>query len=134
MLRRALPLELLGSILPVRRIMPQRWRRDCGRLPIRVPQISTLEPLARLAALADAGDLQPLAAAGASPYLSRWGIAPAVDDGVVCARLEIGGTRVLALGQDSRVLGARVGAQHRPALRRRLPRSHAETPAPRRLV
>src|SRR5258708_14435726 len=129
MLRRALPLELLGSIIPVRRIIPQRWRRHCGRLPIRVPQISTLEPLARLAALADAGDLQPLAAAGASPYLSRWGIAPAVDDGVVCARLEIGGTRVLAMAQDSRFLGGSVGANHGAALERLFRLAIEERPA-----
>lgn len=81
-------------------------------------QISNLDPLARLAALADAGSLAPFPVAGPSLHLSRWGIAPAANDGVTCARLEVGGTRTLAMAQDARFLGGSIGANHGAALQR----------------
>ena len=79
--------------------------------------ISSLDPLARLVAIANAGRLVPSVPTGASPHLARWGITPAADDGIVCARLEIGTTRVLAAAQDARFLGGSVGAKHGEALR-----------------
>jgi malonate decarboxylase beta subunit len=91
-----------------------------------VPRISFLDPLARLAALADAGSLAPFTPAGASPHLTRWGIVPAVDDGVVCARLSVGSARVVAMAQDARFLGGSVGARHGTALRRMLQSALAE--------
>jgi malonate decarboxylase beta subunit len=93
-----------------------------------VPQISTLDPLARLAALADAGSLAPFPVAGPSPHLSRWGIAPTADDGVACARLQVGGTRVLAMAQDARFLGGSIGANHGAALQRLFERALDERP------
>ncbi|HEY5308398.1 MAG TPA: hypothetical protein VIK97_07820, partial [Casimicrobiaceae bacterium] len=93
-----------------------------------MPQISTLDPLARLAALADAGSLAPFPVAGPSPYLSRWGIAPTADDGVACARLQVGGTRVLAMAQDARFLGGSIGANHGAALQRLFERALDERP------
>lgn len=79
--------------------------------------ISSLDPLARLAAIANAGSLAPTTLSGASPHLARWGITPAADDGVVCAGLSIGKARVLAAAQDARFLGGSVGAKHGAALR-----------------
>ena len=83
-----------------------------------VLQISNLDPLARLAAIGDAGSLAPFPVAGASPHLARWGITPAGDDGVACARLKVGEARVLAIAQDARFLGGSVGANHGAALQR----------------
>jgi len=96
---------------------------------MRVPQISKIDPLARLAALADVGSLAPFPDAGASPYLSRWGIAPASDDGVVCARLDVGGMHVLAMAQDAHFLGGSIGAHHAAALQRLFHRALDERPA-----
>lgn len=90
--------------------------------------LDTQDPSARLAALADAGSLEPLPVAGASPNLARWGIAPVADDGVVCARLVVGATRVLAMAQDARFLGGSVGANHGAALQRLFLRALEERP------
>ena len=76
------------------------------------------EPIALLAALADTGSVEPFPRAGSSPHLARWGIAPAEDDGIVCARLAIGGARILAAAQDARFLGGSIGANHGLALHR----------------
>ena len=86
------------------------------------------EPIARLAALADAGSLAPFPVAGKSPHLARWGIAPAADDGVACARLAIAGARVLAAAQDARFLGGSIGANHGAALHRLFLRAVDERP------
>jgi malonate decarboxylase beta subunit len=86
------------------------------------------EPIARLAALADAGSLEPFPPAGASPHVTRWGIAPAADDGIVCARLAIAGARVLAAAQDARFLGGSIGAHHGAALHRLFLRAVEERP------
>jgi biotin-independent malonate decarboxylase beta subunit len=74
--------------------------------------------MAMLSALADAGSLAPFPAAGGSPHVVRWGIAPVADDGIVCARLGIGAARVLAAAQDARFLGGSIGANHGAALHR----------------
>ena len=86
------------------------------------------DPAARLAALADTGSFAPLPAAGESPHVARWGISPAADDGVVCARLAVGTTRVLAMAQDARFLGGSVGANHGAALGRLFLRALDERP------
>jgi malonate decarboxylase beta subunit len=90
--------------------------------------LGILDPPARLAALADSGSLETFPAAGASPHAARWGIAPAVDDGVVCARLEVDAARVLAVAQDSRFLGGSIGAIHGAALQRLFQCALAERP------
>ncbi len=69
-------------------------------------------PRAWLAALADDGALAALPAAGASPWLARYGIAPRDDDGIVCARLAIDGQFFLAAVQDASFLGGSVGQRH----------------------
>ena len=84
--------------------------------------------MARLTALADAGSLEPFPPAGPSPHVARWGIAPAADDGVVCARLAIAGARVLAAAQDARFLGGSIGANHGAALQRLFLRALDERP------
>jgi malonate decarboxylase beta subunit len=95
------------------------WRPARGRVagPARVMPISTLEPLARLAAIADTGSVTHFPDAGASPHVARWGIVPAANDGVVCARFAVDDTRVLGMAQDARFLGGSVGANHGEALR-----------------
>jgi malonate decarboxylase beta subunit len=84
--------------------------------------------MAMLAALADAGSLAPFSPAGGSPHLARWGIAPAADDGIVCARLGIGAARVFAMAQDARFLGGSIGANHGAALHRLFLRAQDERP------
>ena len=86
------------------------------------------DPAARLAALADTGSFAPLPAAGESPHVARWGISPAADDGVVCAGLAVGTTRVLAMAQDAGFLGGSVGANHGAALERLFLRALDERP------
>ena len=98
-------------------IIPQDGGWIATAFPTRVTQISTLEPLARLAAIADAGSLASFPPAGESPHLARWGIAPVVGDGITCARLVVDSTRALAMAQDARFLGGSVGANHGEALR-----------------
>ena len=93
-----------------------------------MPQIPTLDPLARLAELADGESLAPFPVAGASPHVARWGIAPAAADGVVCARMEIDAVRVLAAAQDARFLGGSIGANHGAALHRLFLRALDERP------
>jgi biotin-independent malonate decarboxylase beta subunit len=84
--------------------------------------------MAMLAALAGAGNLAPFPSAGGSPHVARWGITPAADDGIVCARLEIGAARVLAAAQDARFLGGSIGANHGAALHRLFRRAQDERP------
>lgn len=86
------------------------------------------DPAARLAALADSGSFAALPAAGESSHVARWGISPAADDGVVCARLAVGTTRVLAMAQDARFLGGSVGANHGAALERLFRQALRERP------
>ncbi len=117
-----------GDAILVRSIIPQSGGSGCGRLPTRVSQISKLEPSARLAALADAGTLTALPAAGASPHLARWGIAAGADDGVVSARLAVDATRVLAVAQDARFLGGSIGVNHGVLLQRVFERALDERP------
>jgi len=105
-----------------------RGRIGCGRLPQRVSQISTLDPPARLVALAEPGSLETFAAAGPSPHLGRWGIAPDADDGVVCARLRVGAMSALAIAQEARFLGGSVGANQGAALQRLFLRAIEEGP------
>ena len=93
-----------------------------------MPQIANLIPLARLAALADAADLDLLPPAGASPHVVRWDILPAIDDGLVCARLRVDALRVMAMAQDARFLGGSIGANHAAALRRMFELAHDERP------
>ena len=90
--------------------------------------LATLDPSTRLAALADPGSLEPFPAAGASPHVARWGISPAADDGVVCARFRAGTTSVLAMAQDARFLGGSIGANHGVALQRLFQRALEERP------
>jgi malonate decarboxylase beta subunit len=93
-----------------------------------VAQTLNPDPIARLAALADAGSLEPFPPAGPSPHVARWGIAPVADDGVVCAGLAIAGARVLAAAQDARFLGGSIGANHGAALHQLFLRALDERP------
>jgi malonate decarboxylase beta subunit len=94
-----------------------------------MPSFLTLDPAARLSAIADEGSVVPLAPAGSSPHLARWGIAPAADDGIVCARIAVDARPVLAMAQDARFLGGSVGANHGAALKRLFQLALDERPA-----
>jgi malonate decarboxylase beta subunit len=74
-------------------------------------------PAARIAALADAGSVELLPPAGASPHLARFGIDAHEDDGIVTGRARIAGLRVLVAAQDERYLAGSVGERHGNALR-----------------
>lgn len=93
------------------------------------PPLRTLAPAARIASIADDGRMVSLDAARASPWLVRFGIVPQDDDGVVTARIVIGGAPWLVAAQDERFLGGSVGAGHGRALRALFERAVAERPA-----
>ena len=93
------------------------------------PPLRPLAPAARIAAIADAGRVVSLDAARASPWLTRFRIAPQDDDGVVTARIAIGGAPWLVAAQDERFLGGSVGAAHGAALRALFERACDERPA-----
>lgn len=75
-----------------------------------------MEPASRVVALADGGDVDWFAPAGASPHLARFGIAARGDDGVVVARGRIDGARMIVAAQDERYLAGSVGERHGRAL------------------
>jgi len=93
------------------------------------PPLRPLAPAARIAAIADAGRVVSLDAARASPWLTRFRIAPQDDDGVATARIAIGGAPWLVAAQDERFLGGSVGAAHGAALRALFARACDERPA-----
>lgn len=74
-------------------------------------------PAARIAALVDAGSVEPLPPAGASPHLARFAIDAHEDDGIVTARARMAGLRLLVAAQDERYLAGSVGERHGNALR-----------------
>ncbi|MBS0321802.1 MAG: hypothetical protein JSR18_14760 [Proteobacteria bacterium] len=69
-------------------------------------------PRGWLVALADDAGVEWFAAAGASPWLGRYGIAPRDDDGIVAARVAIDGQPFLVAVQDASFLGGSVGERH----------------------
>ena len=73
-------------------------------------------PVARIASLADAGSVQFLPPAGASPHLAHYGIAAQEDDGIVVARARLHGAPMLVAAQDERYLAGSVGERHGRAL------------------
>ena len=83
------------------------------------PQRLTLRaatPLARIAALADAGSANCLPPAGASPHLARYGIDAHDDDGIVVARVRVNGEPMLIAAQDEQFLAGSVGERQGRAL------------------
>ena len=95
-----------------------------------------LRPLAavdRIAAIGDTGSIAPvsgaLAAPRPSPHLTRFGIAPQDDDGVVIARATIGGAPVFIAAQDERFVGGSAGVNHADALRSLFECARTERPA-----
>ncbi|MGH8801148.1 MAG: carboxyl transferase domain-containing protein, partial [Casimicrobiaceae bacterium] len=83
----------------------------------------------RVLALADTGSAEFLPVAGASPHLARFAIVAHDDDGIVTARVRVGGETMLVAAQDARFLGGSVGARHAQALRALLDAARAERPA-----
>ena len=73
-------------------------------------------PLARIAALADAGSAHFFPPAGASPHVARFGITAHEDDGIVIARVRIQGAPMLVAAQDEQYLAGSVGERHGRAL------------------
>ena len=100
----------------------------CGRIishatvtagnPLPAARLRPLRPLARIAALADAGSVTALEGARPSPWLARFGIGAQADDGVATAALSLDGMAVLAAAQDERFVGGSIGARHGEALER----------------
>ena len=86
-------------------------------------------PQERIAALADEGSVQFFPPAGASPHLARYGIPAHDDDGVVVARVRIGGDPAIVAAQDERYLGGSVGERHGAALLAMLECARRERPA-----
>src|SRR6185437_4053263 len=92
------------------------------------PSLRDAQPAARIAAIADAGTVQPFPAAGASPHLARFGIAAQPDDGIVIARARLDGAPILAAAQDERYLAGSVGERHGQALRALFETAQRERP------
>jgi len=86
-------------------------------------------PHARIAALGDAGSVQLLPPAGPSPHIARYGIAPHVDDGIVVARVRVGGAPMLVAAQDEHYLAGSVGERHAHALTAMVETARRERPA-----
>ncbi len=86
-------------------------------------------PHARIAALADTDTLQPLPSAGPSPHIARYGIAPHGDDGIVVARVRVGGMPMLVAAQDEHYLAGSVGERHGKALQAMFATARRERPA-----
>jgi len=84
---------------------------------------------ARIAALADDGVVAVLGGSRPSPHLGRFSIVPHDDDGVVVARIAIGGHPILVAAQDERFLRGSVGESHGKALTALFERAIAERPA-----
>jgi malonate decarboxylase beta subunit len=86
-------------------------------------------PLARIAALADAGSAHCFPPAGASPHLTRHGIAAQEDDGIVVARVRVQGLPIVVAAQDERYLAGSVGERHGKALQAMAAGALREPPA-----
>jgi malonate decarboxylase beta subunit len=91
--------------------------------------LHTASPNARILALGDAGSVQWLPRAGPSPHIARYGIAPHGDDGIVAARVRVGGAPMLVAAQDEHYLGGSVGERHGHALCALVETARREQPA-----
>jgi biotin-independent malonate decarboxylase beta subunit len=97
--------------------------------PSHASGIRALSPFARIVALADGGRAASLDTPRPSPHLARFGVAPHDDDGVVTARIDVGGATVLVAAQDETFLRGSVGANHGDALRELFAKAARERPA-----
>jgi malonate decarboxylase beta subunit len=97
--------------------------------PSHASGIRALSPIARIVALADGGRAASLDTPRPSPHLARFGVAPHDDDGVVTARIDVGGATVLVAAQDETFLRGSVGANHGDALCKLFAKAARERPA-----
>jgi malonate decarboxylase beta subunit len=97
--------------------------------PLQPHGLRMASPYARIAALADTGTVQPLPPAGPSPHIARYGITPHGDDGIVLARVRVGGAPMLVAAQDERYLAGSVGERHARALLAMVGVARREQPA-----
>ena len=58
-------------------------------------------PRARIAAVADPDSVEWFPPAGASPHVARYGVSPQEDDGIVVARMRLGGAAMLVAAGSS---------------------------------
>ena len=86
-------------------------------------------PRGRIAALADPDSVQWFPPAGASPHIARYGMSPREDDGIVVARIRMGGVPMLVAAQDEKYLAGSVGERHGIALQSMLVEARRERPA-----
>ena len=93
------------------------------------PSLRTALPRARIAALADSGSVELLPPVGPSPHIARFGIVPHDDDGIVVARIRMGGLPMLVAAQDENFLAGSVGERHGSALQSMLIEARDERPA-----
>jgi len=91
--------------------------------------LRTVSPRARITALADPGSAVFFPPAGASLHIARFGVAPHDDDGIVIARMRLGGAPMLVAAQDERFLAGSVGERHGNALQAMLAQARRERPA-----
>src|SRR4051794_5000212 len=86
-------------------------------------------PRMRIAALADADSVELFPAAGRSPHIARFGMIAHDDDGIVVARIRLGGLPMLVAAQDENFLAGSVGERHGIALQSMLAQARREPPA-----
>ena len=91
--------------------------------------LRTASPRMRIAALADPDSVQFLPPAGPSPHIARFGMVAHADDGIVMARIRLGGSPMLVAAQDETYLAGSVGERHGIALQSMLAQARRERPA-----
>jgi malonate decarboxylase beta subunit len=99
-------------------------------IPLQTPiALRSASPRMRIGALADVDSVEFLPPAGPSPHLARFGIAAHDDDGIVVARIRVGGLPMLVAAQDENFLAGSVGERHGIALQTMLEEARREPPA-----
>jgi malonate decarboxylase beta subunit len=99
-------------------------------VPSQTPlNLRAASPRMRIAALADADSVEFFPPAGPSPHIARYGMVPHDDDGIVVARIRLGGSPMLVAAQDENFLAGSVGERHGAALQSMLAQARREPPA-----
>jgi len=99
-------------------------------VPSQAPvNLRTASPRMRITALADPDSVQFFPPTGASPHIARFGMVAHDDDGIVVARIRLGGSPMLVAAQDESFLAGSVGERHGIALQSMLALALREPPA-----
>ena len=99
-------------------------------VPSQTPlNLRAASPRMRITALADADSVEFFPPTGPSPHIARFAVVAHDDDGIVMARIRLGGSPMLVAAQDESFLAGSVGERHGLALRSLLSQARRERPA-----